>query len=245
MVDNSPSQFLSDAGFVTHIFRMSLFFFIAGFFGRLLYHKLGARGFWANRGAAHRRTAGRRLGGPVSDDRGRLVRRASPRSLAATPPAPCRRCPGAGAFPLAHLWFLYQLLLLYVAVTAVRALVVRLRRARRNLRCLVDAHGPQSLRLRIAVFTLGIPGGGRADVAADVVLLDGHSDARQFADSAAAGQRRLRHGVRLRLAGEPRRAMRSPAIDERLACSISCSRLSLTAWLHAHHARHAHGRSPG
>ena len=49
MVDNSPSQFLSDAGFVSHIFRMSLFFFIAGFFGRLLYHKLGARGFWANR----------------------------------------------------------------------------------------------------------------------------------------------------------------------------------------------------
>ncbi len=50
MVDNSPSQFLTDAGFVTHVFRMSLFFFIAGFFGRMLYHKLGARGFWANRG---------------------------------------------------------------------------------------------------------------------------------------------------------------------------------------------------
>ena len=49
MVDNSPSQFLSDAGFVAHIFRMSLFFFIAGFFGRLLFHKLGAGGFWANR----------------------------------------------------------------------------------------------------------------------------------------------------------------------------------------------------
>jgi hypothetical protein len=35
MNDNSPSQFLSDAAFVTHIFRMSLFFFIAGFFARL------------------------------------------------------------------------------------------------------------------------------------------------------------------------------------------------------------------
>ena len=50
MVDNSPSQFLATPGFVTHVFRMSLFFFIAGFFGRMLYHKLGARGFWANRG---------------------------------------------------------------------------------------------------------------------------------------------------------------------------------------------------
>ena len=49
MNDNSPSQFLSDASFVTHIFRMSLFFFIAGYFGRLLYQKLGARSFWANR----------------------------------------------------------------------------------------------------------------------------------------------------------------------------------------------------
>src|SRR5690242_14820366 len=49
MNDNSPSQFLSDAAFVTHIFRMSLFFFIAGFFGRLLFHKLGTRGFFANR----------------------------------------------------------------------------------------------------------------------------------------------------------------------------------------------------
>src|SRR5688572_1006933 len=49
MVDNSPSAFLGDAGFVAHCFRMSLFFFIAGYFGRLLYHKAGARGFWANR----------------------------------------------------------------------------------------------------------------------------------------------------------------------------------------------------
>ena len=31
MNDNSPSPFLRDAAFVTHIFRMSLFFFIAGY----------------------------------------------------------------------------------------------------------------------------------------------------------------------------------------------------------------------
>src|SRR3954462_2175230 len=49
MKDNSPSAFLRDAAFVAHIFRMSLFFFIAGYFGRLLYHKLGASGFWTNR----------------------------------------------------------------------------------------------------------------------------------------------------------------------------------------------------
>ena len=42
MNDVRPSQFLSDAAFVTHIFRMSLFFFIAGYFARLMYHKVGA-----------------------------------------------------------------------------------------------------------------------------------------------------------------------------------------------------------
>src|SRR5687768_6284934 len=47
--DNSPSPFLSDAAFVTHIFRMSLFFFIAGFFARVMHQKLGTRGFWTNR----------------------------------------------------------------------------------------------------------------------------------------------------------------------------------------------------
>jgi len=47
MVDNSPSPFLSDAAFVIHIFRMSLFFFIAGYFGRLLHARLGTRAFWS------------------------------------------------------------------------------------------------------------------------------------------------------------------------------------------------------
>src|SRR5688572_33209777 len=49
MVDNSPSGFLSGAAFVTHVFRMSLFFFIAGYFARLLYQKKGPAGFWSNR----------------------------------------------------------------------------------------------------------------------------------------------------------------------------------------------------
>ena len=35
--------------FAAHIFRMSLFFFVAGFFARMLFHRGGARGFWANR----------------------------------------------------------------------------------------------------------------------------------------------------------------------------------------------------
>ena len=48
-VDAAPSTALGQLFFVTHIFRMSLFFVIAGFFGRLLYMRAGARGFWINR----------------------------------------------------------------------------------------------------------------------------------------------------------------------------------------------------
>ena len=47
--DVSPSATLDVAAFVSHIFRMSLFFFIAGFFARMLVERNGTRGFWANR----------------------------------------------------------------------------------------------------------------------------------------------------------------------------------------------------
>jgi ABC-type multidrug transport system ATPase subunit/peptidoglycan/LPS O-acetylase OafA/YrhL len=156
MVDNSPSQFLSDAGFVSHIFRMSLFFFIAGFFGRLLYHKLGARGFWANRG--------KRIAVPMIVGWVILVPAiflvwslGMAKMFGGTPPAP--PAPPPGWFPLTHLWFLYQLLLLYVAVIALRAVVVRFDGAQK-LRNLLDLVVVNSIRMRIAVFTLGIPVAG-------------------------------------------------------------------------------------
>ena len=49
MTDNSPSTAISVLLFTSHIFRMSLFFFVAGFFARMLFQRSGARGFWANR----------------------------------------------------------------------------------------------------------------------------------------------------------------------------------------------------
>ena len=155
MVDNSPSQFLSDAGFVAHIFRMSLFFFIAGFFARMMFHKQGAGGFWANR--AKRIAVPLVVGWVVLFPLIMWVW-----SLGLTkvfngqvPPMP-EFPKTAGAFPLTHLWFLYELLVLYAGVLAVRALVVRFDGAHR-LRHLVDTMVEASIRRRIAVFTLGIP----------------------------------------------------------------------------------------
>ena len=49
MTDNSPSTTLSVLLFASHIFRMSLFFFVAGFFARMVFHRKGARGFWVDR----------------------------------------------------------------------------------------------------------------------------------------------------------------------------------------------------
>ena len=49
IADNSPSAALASVAFVSHMFRMTLFFFIAGFFARLLFQRRGTGGFWANR----------------------------------------------------------------------------------------------------------------------------------------------------------------------------------------------------
>jgi len=156
MIDNSPSQFLSDAGFVSHIFRMSLFFFIAGYFGRLLYHKLGARGFWSNR--AKRIVVPMIVGWVILVPTIFFVwNMGMTKMFGGSPPAP--PAPPPGWFPLTHLWFLYELLLLYVAVIALRALVVSFDGAQK-LRNLVDTLVVNSIRLRIAVFTLGIPVAG-------------------------------------------------------------------------------------
>jgi len=155
MNDNSPSQFLSDAAFVTHIFRMSLFFFIAGYFGRLLYQKLGASAFWANRG--------KRIAIPLIAGWVVLFPLISyiwitgiTKVFGGTPPPMPEMPKTPGAFPLTHLWFLYQLLLTYVAFLSIRAIVARLDPAQK-LRNLVDKAVTFSIRSMTGMFVLGLP----------------------------------------------------------------------------------------
>jgi len=153
MNDSSPSQFLSDAAFVTHIWRMSLFFFIAGFFARLLHQKLGTSRFWANRGL--------RIGVPlvagwvvVFPMIATIWTIGITKATGTTPSAPPAGPPGA--FPLTHLWFLYQLLMTYAVVLAARALIVRFDAAGR-LRCFVSAMVTSGIRTGAGAFTFGIP----------------------------------------------------------------------------------------
>ena len=152
-MDNSTNQYLGDAAFVTHIFRMSLFFFIAGYFGRLLYQKLGARSFWANRlmRILVPLVAGWVILAPIISY---LWISGLTKAFGGTlPPMPAMP---AGFFPLGHLWFLYQLLLIYVVVIAVRSLVARLDPAQK-LRGLVDKAVSGSIRTMAGTFTLGLP----------------------------------------------------------------------------------------
>ncbi len=129
MVDSSPSTTLSVLLFTSHIFRMSLFFFIAGFFGRMLFHRRGARGFWTNRSM--------RILVPLvvgwlmlAPTLGAVWIWGLTVTFGGTlPVAPADLpTPPRGAFPLLHLWFLYYLLVLYVLVTLTRSAVAALDR---------------------------------------------------------------------------------------------------------------------
>ncbi len=155
MSDNSPSAFLSDAAFVAHVFRMTLFFFIAGYFARLLQHQRGTMGFWRNR--AQRIALPLIIGWVVVYPAiqaawiAGLVKQFGP-NLPPMPDMPKI----AGAFPLTHLWFLYQLLMLYVGASLLHALVARLD-ADGRWRALLDSCVHGVLRAPIAALLLAVP----------------------------------------------------------------------------------------
>jgi ABC-type multidrug transport system ATPase subunit/peptidoglycan/LPS O-acetylase OafA/YrhL len=157
IVDTSPSTTLSVLLFTAHIFRMSLFFFVAGFFAHLAFHRKGARGFASDRakrilvpliagwvvlapaifavwGWGLQKTFGGKLPAP-------------PANMPAPPP---------GAFPLTHLWFLYTLLILYVAVLLVRAALLALDRGG-AMRRAVDSFVRGLVRSGTAALVLPIP----------------------------------------------------------------------------------------
>jgi peptidoglycan/LPS O-acetylase OafA/YrhL len=120
--DDSPSLALSGLFFVIHIFRMSLFYAIAGFFAHVLLERLGAWNLVKNR---LRRIAlplvvsmvavGPLLLLPYLWAQKQLAMTGMPRI---PPPIPDPQLP-----PWGHLWFLYLLLVLYALWLVARALV--------------------------------------------------------------------------------------------------------------------------
>lgn len=126
IADQSTSTTLGMLFFVLHIFRMSLFFMIAGFFARLLHQRLGTAGLVKNRL--------RRIGLPLMAAMvlilpltiGAIIWAAVQTGMRGGPPAAAAPPAIGPAIPWAHLWFLYLLLILFALWLPIRALLVRL-----------------------------------------------------------------------------------------------------------------------
>jgi ABC-type multidrug transport system ATPase subunit len=155
--DVSQSTTLGVTFYVIHIFRMSLFYFIAGFFAHMVFHRRGARAFVKDRA--------KRILVPMTA--GWIV--LAPPTIAAVIFGLTRTFPdgppaGTDAsavvpqgFPLIHLWFLYYLSIFYVLALALRAAFVALVDRSGVLRARIDALVGAALSSYLAPIALAAP----------------------------------------------------------------------------------------
>ena len=159
LIDRSRSDTLGVMFFVIHVFRMTLFFVLAGFFARMVFHRRGVRAFIRDR--ATRIVVPLVVGWVVffPMTAAAIMWGAAPgRSLTPPPASALPLLP----FPLTHLWFLYVLVLLYAGALAVRQGVIErvdagatLRRRLDGLvRALVTPLGPLALAVPLALALL-------------------------------------------------------------------------------------------
>jgi peptidoglycan/LPS O-acetylase OafA/YrhL len=152
--DTHPSMTLALLFFAIHVFRMTTFFLMAGFFAHMSLHRRGAWGFAKDRmqriglplvvawpivfaaiAVVVTWAAGFPNGGPLSG-------------------AP--NWPVLPRFPLTHLWFLYVLLEFYAAMLLLRSGVVWLDRSGR-LRTRADRLIAQVMRSPLAAAIVAVP----------------------------------------------------------------------------------------
>lgn len=134
VADSSQSRIPQAVFFVIHIFRMATFYFIAGFFAHMLFHRRGASGFLLDR--AKRIVVPFIVGWTIM---GPLVVLALIWSAKISGGAslPSDNLPKMD-FPLFHLWFLYYLLLLYSIVLFLRLTFVKFLDVDGRIRRLMD-----------------------------------------------------------------------------------------------------------
>jgi peptidoglycan/LPS O-acetylase OafA/YrhL len=160
--DAEPSVGVSLAFYVPHMFRMLLFFLIAGFFGRLSLERLGVKAFARNR--FRRITLVLVAFWPIvlTGIIAAAVVASSGGSNLPEPPPPAFT---PSDFPLTHLWFLYVLTLCYIVALAFRWALRRLdpsgritRLTDRLVPVLASPAGPALLALPLAAALVLTPG---------------------------------------------------------------------------------------
>jgi len=156
VVDVHRSLTLAGVFYVSHIFRMTTFFLIAGFFAHMMVEKRGVAAFIKDR--AKRIALPLVVGWPILF--AAIIAATVYGVVVATghlpkPPAPSHGGPPL-AFPLTHLWFLYTLLWLYAGTLALRWVVLRVDGAGR-MRARIDAVIATLVESPAAPFALALP----------------------------------------------------------------------------------------
>jgi peptidoglycan/LPS O-acetylase OafA/YrhL len=153
VTDTSTSAAIWIVSGFSHLFRMSLFFFIAGYFARLVFHRKGWRSFVRDRA--------KRIGLPLLMFLPVMIPLlgliwqwgAQQTHKPIVAPAPL----SVSNFPLTHLWFLYYLLWMYVVALTGRELIVRLLDRSERIRQFLDKALVTLLRRRVAPFVFALP----------------------------------------------------------------------------------------
>lgn len=141
-IDRARSWPLAWSGFALHSFRMATFFVLAGYFGHMMMHRRGLKGFVRDR--AKRILAPLLVfWAPLLGSYALAILLSS--RLGAMPDFDQAQAARTGGIPLTHLWFLYLLLLFYTAMLLLRGALDRLDRGG-TLRARMD--GALALLLR-------------------------------------------------------------------------------------------------
>ncbi|MGY2909272.1 acyltransferase family protein [Bradyrhizobium sp. URHC0002] len=153
--DTHPSITLALLFFAIHVFRMTTFFLMAGFFAHMSFHRRGPWGFIKDRM--------QRIGGPLVVAwpilfavMGMVVFWAAGFPNGGPIPGEPSWPPVLPSFPLTHLWFLYVLLELYAATLLLRSGVAWLDRSDR-LRTSADRLIARIMRTPLAPAILAVP----------------------------------------------------------------------------------------
>jgi len=156
VADSAQSRIPQGIFYVIHIFRMATFYFIAGFFARMVFHRRGAAAFLRDR--AKRILVPLLVGWATM---GPLVLVAVIWGLKLSGLTGGESLPAADLpefdFPLFHLWFLYYLLLLYAIVLLLRWCFVKFLDADGGIRNRLDRWLRWLVQWNIVPFVLAVP----------------------------------------------------------------------------------------